>query len=67
MGKRSTERLCKIWLEPTVELADKGDLTDAQVNQVLAIAKEYREQMLHQWEQFKLGKAIKIIKVKKKR
>ena len=25
VGKRSTARLCKIWLEPIVELADKGD------------------------------------------
>ena len=65
VGKRSTEHLCKIWLEPTVEIADKGDLTDAQVNQVLAIVREYREQILRQWKQFKEGKAIRIIKVKK--
>ena len=25
VGKRSTEHLCKIWLEPIVEVEDKGD------------------------------------------
>ncbi|MBQ9668078.1 MAG: DUF4160 domain-containing protein [Prevotella sp.] len=65
VGKRSTEHLCKIWLEPTVELAEKGDLTDAQVKEVLAIVAEYRERMLSQWSDFKQGKTIRIIKVKK--
>ncbi len=65
VGKRSTENLCKIWLEPTVELDKKGDLTDAQVKEVLMIAKEYREKLLQQWSLFKQGKTIKMIKVKK--
>ena len=42
VGKRNTEHLCKIWLEPAVEIAQQGDLTDAQAKQVLAIAVEYR-------------------------
>ena len=65
VGKRSTEHLCKIWLEPMVEVADKGDLTDAQVREVVMIATKYRERMLHQWEQFKRGETIRIIKVTK--
>ncbi len=65
MGKRNTERLCKIWLEPEVELASKGDLTDVQVKQVMSIAIEYREKMIKQWMLFKQGKTIRIIKVKK--
>lgn len=65
VGKRSTERLCKIWLEPEVELAEQGDLTDAQVKEVVAIVAEYRERMLRQWELFKQGKSVRIIKVKK--
>lgn len=65
VGKRSTEDLCKIWLEPEVELADKGDLTDAQAKEVVAIAREYREKLLRQWSLFKQGKAIRVIKVKK--
>lgn len=65
VGKRSTEHLCKIWLEPNVELADKGDLTESQIKEVLKIATEYRERLLGQWDQFKQGKTIRIIKVKK--
>ncbi len=65
VGKRSTEHLCKIWLEPVVEIDKQGDLTDAQVREVLAIATEYREKLLHQWQQFKTGKRIRIITVKK--
>ena len=65
VGKRGTQRLCKIWLEPVVELAQQGDLTDAQAKQVLAIAAEYREKLLSQWSLFKQGKRIRIITVKK--
>lgn len=65
VGKRSTEHLCKIWLEPNVELADKGDLTDAQSKEVLEIAKQYRAKLLSQWNQFKQGKTIRIIKINK--
>lgn len=59
--------LCKIWLEPIVELDKQGDLTDAQAREVLEIAKEYRDKLLHQWKQFKEGKRIRIITVRKKR
>ena len=31
VGKRGTEELCKIWLEPNIELAKQGDLTDRMV------------------------------------
>jgi hypothetical protein len=65
VGKRSTEHLCKIWLEPEVEIDKQGDLTDAQAKEVLAIATQYREKLLSQWKLFKEGKAIRIIKVKK--
>jgi hypothetical protein len=48
-----------------VEVEDKGDLTDAQVKEVMKIATDYREKLLSQWKQFKQGKPIRIIKVKK--
>ena len=67
VGKRSTEHLCKIWLEPVVELDKQGDLTDAQVRETLAIAQEYHEKLLQQWKLFKEGKRIRIITVKKKK
>ncbi len=50
VGKRSTEHLCKIWLEPVVELDKQGDLTDAQAREVLDIAIKYREKLLQQWK-----------------
>lgn len=65
VGKRSTENLCKICLEPIVEIDKQGDLTDAQAKEVLEIAQEYRERLLNQWSLFKQGKRIKIITVKK--
>ena len=65
VGKRSTEHLCKIWLEPIVEIEKQGDLTDAQAKEVLDIAKQYRERLLGQWSLFKQGKPVRIIKVKK--
>lgn len=65
VGKRSTEHLCKIWLEPIVELDKQGDLTDAQAKEVLEVAKVYRENLLKQWSLFKQGRPVRIIKVKK--
>ena len=65
VGKRGTERLCKIWLEPIVEVAQQGDLTDAQTKEVLTIASEYREKLLNQWSLFKEGKRIRLITIKK--
>lgn len=65
VGKKNTERLCKIWLEPKVEIADKGDLTISQANEVLGIANAYKDSLLKQWQLFKDGKAIRIIKIKK--
>ena len=58
MGKRNTEKLCKIWLEPNVELAAQGDLSNAQVKEVLRIANEYRDKLLKQWALFKAGKTV---------
>lgn len=65
VGKRNTEHLCKIWLEPEVTLADAGDLTESQVRMVLEITKNYRSKLLAQWQIFKSGKTVRMIKVKK--
>ena len=65
VGKRGTEVLCKIWLEPKVEVVSQGDLTDKQVKEVLEIVKMYQDRLLRQWRQFKEGKTIRIIKIKK--
>lgn len=64
VGKRDTQNLCKIWLEPNVEIAKQGDLTDAQAKEVLALAETYKDKLLAQWKNFKEGKTIRIIKIK---
>ena len=46
-------------------MAKQGDLTDKQVKAVIEIVKKYQTKLLHQWKQFKEGKTIKIIKIKK--
>ena len=51
VGKRGVDNLCKIWLEPEVELAKQGD--------------QYQERLLQQWNLFKQGKRVRMITVKK--
>ena len=65
IGKKDTQTLCKVWLEPNVELAKQGDLTDAQVKEVMKLVETYRDKLLAQWQKFRDGKAVRIIKIKK--
>ena len=65
VGKRGTEMFAKIWLEPTVEIANSGELTPAQLNQVLSIAQDNRNKLLKQWKLFKAGKTVHMIKINK--
>ncbi len=64
VGKAGVVDLAKIWLEPQVEIAKKGELTDKQLAQVLEIAKRFRKELLEQWAKFKAGEKVKSIKVK---
>ena len=65
VGKKDTKKLAKIWLEPTVQIAKEGDLTDAQLKQLLKIAEENKEMLLKQWQIFKRGGSVKLIKINK--
>lgn len=65
IGKKGTEQFCKIWLEPEIKIAQKGDLTEAQLKEVLQLATEQHAKLMHQWENFKAGRPIRIIKIKK--
>ncbi len=65
IGKKGTAKLAKIWLEPTISIADKGSLTDAQIKNVLEIVVLYRTELLKQWQAFKNGDKVKMIKIKK--
>ena len=63
VGKAGNLKLCKIWIEPEVSVADNGELTDKQIAQVLSIAKKYQNKFLEQWQKFKDGDKVRIIKV----
>jgi len=65
VGKKDTKRLAKIWLEPEVSVADNGDLSDAQIKEITELVATHREKLLVQWNNFKEGKTIRIIKIKK--
>lgn len=64
VGKKSMINLCKIWLEPSIEISKTGELSSSQLNEVLEIAKNYKEDLLKQWDNFVAGKPIQLIKVK---
>jgi len=64
VGKKATFKLCKIWLEPKIEISDVGELSQKQQNEVLEIVKAYKNELIKQWKDFVNGKNIKVIKVK---
>lgn len=65
VAKRGMEHACKIWLEPNIVVADGGDLTIAQIKQVVEITTEHKDKLMKQWKNFKEGKTIKILTIKK--
>ena len=65
VGKKDTQNFAKIWLEPEVELAKEGELTDAQLKQLLGIVVENKEKLLKQWQVFKNCGNVRIIKINK--
>ena len=65
VGKKGTMKFAKIWLEPNVELAQKGELTDSQLKQLLPIVEGNKDALLKQWQIFKNGGNVKLIKINK--
>lgn len=64
VGKKATFKLCKIQLEPLIEISEVGELSQKQQNEVLEIVKAYKNELIQQWKDFVNGKNIKVIKVK---
>lgn len=62
VGKKGSEKLAKIWLEPEIEVADAGSLTTNQINKILQIIQENKEMLLKQWKNFITGKKVNLIK-----
>jgi hypothetical protein len=52
-------------LEPAISLAKQGDLTDAQVKEVLEMVENHKDKLMEQWQNFKAGNKITIIKIKR--
>ena len=65
VGRKGSQKLCKIWLEPAIEVEKKGDMTDAQIKVIVGLAEKYRDRLLEQWALFKEGKQVKPIKITK--
>ena len=42
VGRKGTEKLCKLWLEPDVEVAKLGDLSVREQGEVLEITAQYK-------------------------
>ena len=42
VAKKGLNNVCKIWLEPEVELSTPGDLTESQIKQVLKVGSKQR-------------------------
>lgn len=64
VGRKDTKNYCKIWLEPKVEVAKDGDLTKAQLKEVVELAGQYREKLISQWKAYMKG-TMKLITIKK--
>lgn len=55
VGRKGTVKLCKIWLEPNVEIARPGELSVSEQRDVVKIAELYQDDLIRQWNQFLTG------------
>src|ERR1035438_9467688 len=58
--KGNRQRSAKIWLK-TLEVAEKGSLTDAELNQALKLIKENQELLIEAFNKVKAGKKVTTI------
>ncbi|UFH53605.1 DUF4160 domain-containing protein [Spirosoma sp. KNUC1025] len=63
VGRKGTEKLCKIWLEPDVTVAKPGELSASEQREVLAITDLYKDELIRQWRQFLAGQKVETIKI----
>ncbi len=63
VGRKGTEKLCKIWLEPAVEIAKAGELSIGEQREVVEIAIRFRSRLLKNWEQVVRGEKVEILKI----
>jgi hypothetical protein len=63
VGKKDMLILCKIWIEPNIELAKSGELTNKQLNEVMTIADNHKLKLMQQWKRFIKGEKVATIKI----
>ncbi|MBC7892138.1 MAG: DUF4160 domain-containing protein [Sphingobacteriaceae bacterium] len=63
VGRKSKERLCKIWLEPEVEIAKSGELSISEQREVIEITRQFRSRLLENWEKVVRGEKVEILKI----
>lgn len=63
VGRKDTEELCKIWLEPEVEVAKEGELSIREQREVVEIARQFKEQLMENWDKVTQGEKVKILKI----
>ncbi|MEO8820481.1 MAG: DUF4160 domain-containing protein [Ginsengibacter sp.] len=61
--KGNRQRSAKIWLN-TLEVAEKGSLTDADLNKALRILKDNRQIFIDAFNRVKHGEKITTMKIK---
>jgi hypothetical protein len=61
--KGMRQKSAKIWLR-TLEIAEKGTLTDTDIKLALKIIKLHQVELLGSFENYKQGKEVKTIKFK---
>lgn len=62
MRKGHKRKLAKFWLEPKIELFDKGNLKDKELKEAEKIIQENYEILISQINKFFSGKKLTIIK-----
>ena len=61
--KGNRQRSAKIWLK-TLEIAEKGSLTDTDLNKALKIIKDNQQIFIDAFHRVKEGKKVKTLKLK---
>lgn len=54
----------KFWLEPKIEVVNKGNFHQGEINKIMKLIKEHEALLNSQIDKFLKGKNVKIIKIK---